>query len=279
MKLVRHADRVMLITCLGLFLRAVAAVPCAAALLTEAKGITAALWILLTVLLWIFLVLPQRVAGRLSFRSMLGLETAKTTYLERLGKGLRRAAYGLLFGLPFYVVIGLWYYGYNIVKFKVFYAFIRDLGAFFGGRVDTGVVVIGAVMLLSAAFYAFGWFLYMPDDFLPPQAPLRDARTLLKAHRKAYCLNLLGNLLLLLPSLVLWAYFLIAYAKSSLSWSGGLFSLVQGVSELLKTPMPGSVVLRLLFVLVIVHAPLCAVRKARNAVLTCSFEEADSPAP
>ena len=270
--------RLMLTAYLGLALRLLALVPLYFVYTEQTLKFPEWVLILFSLVLWVFAVLPWRVHGRYALRICWNMPYTHADYVCLLKAGLKRVLLGMVYGIPFIASAVLWHYGYHVINFKLFYNFLKDVGAFFGGRTDTGLIAVGVVMVVTALVYALGWWLYTPADTLGPKVPLRCGKKLLIRHVSAYIKVLLVNICLLLPSIALWFAALFLHYQSRIEWSGSMLSLLQNVSEALKTPLPGTLILRLAFVLIVVHVPLCLVRKYRYAALTCALERDDQTA-
>ena len=274
----RHFSRLMATAYSGLVLRICALLPCYLAYAKDLSLLLQGILVCLSVAIWGLIVMPFRVRSRVLLRRVLGRTVPETGYGMFFRRGLGRILRGLAYGWPFFLLAGLWYYGYHILNFKAFYTCLKNLGAFFGGRTDAGLFAFGGFMLLSILLYAFGWWRYTPIDYMAPDAAFTEGRRELVKNRRIYTLILLRNILMLLPSLALWAAVIIMYFRERITWSGSALSLLQDFSETMKSALPGTIILRLVFILVVVHVPLCTLRKFRYAEAVCALERDDQTA-
>ncbi len=282
--LARHGGAVMGLGLWQLAVRAVALLPLAAALfgIPGLKlGRDALPWCAgATVLLNVFLVMPLRGYGYSCLRFLSGGHRARRGwYAVYLRYGLCRLGQGLLWGLPFLAVSGLWLYAFNGMPMTSFYAILTRLSRMVNGQLDAGVMVWIGAMGLTGLLLCYGWWRLMPADQVDMQTRgvrkgIRRGRRVRSENRKAYWANALVNMLLTLPGLAGFCYVLLNRYLGGVSWDQGAFMAAQRIMVLLAAPLPNTTLLYLAAVLVLVHLPLCMVRKVRNAALTRRLYEA-----
>ncbi|MBR6707710.1 MAG: hypothetical protein IKI84_13705 [Clostridia bacterium] len=267
----------ILLTAMALtVLRVAALYPALAALLSGRSGPAGALWAGAGFLFYLFAVIPARNFGFMRLRafSLASHEAGKAGYGRLLASGAARLGRGLPWCVPVFCLMGLWYYGFYVMDFKNWYdGVLKPLGAIFGGSGVEGTAILLFLILFSAATAAAAWWLDMESDFRDMSQ--RDTRKELKSRRSARnrCfrrrLRSAGiNVLLTLPSLVLWALVLWQAYLKDIHFQYGMMNAATELARVLRNKgTPGTVLLRIGLVLFVVHVPLAALRKTRNADL------------
>lgn len=274
----RHFATILLIALGQLLLRAAALAP----LFALVKGVktpvlgnySAFIWAGLSALLYLFLVMPLRYAGYgLIPRKALGMAKPQNWYGLYLVASLRRVGVGLLWGLPFIFAVGAWYYAFEYMEFPDFFKVLTTLGNVVGGSFDMGIIVWLLAIVVFGLVFAFGWWLGLPKDFVPMNdgvsAAFRLAAKLRRKNVGAYLLNALVNMLLTLPSLILFTGIVGLNYLEGLNFAGGAMQAAMQLMGKLSAPLSNTTLLYLGIALVLVHLPLCALRKVRSGVLTC----------
>ena len=274
-----HLGEVLLTALIWAALRALAlffAVRC----LSGGWGI---LWIVPGMLVCLFAALPQRVFSLMRLRRFAGGSVqGKLSYPVCLRAGLSRFLRGLVWCIPAAVFLGIWIYGFWVMYLPSFYPILKQIGAFFGGRVDTGTGVLLGCLLLTSAFAAVGWWLDLETDFrdatIPDSRAERQQRRL--ARNRSFGKRIVScmiNILLTLPSAALWLTVLVRRYFGDIHFHYGLMTaateLNDVIRDIFRSGLSPTVLLRMVLILLLVHLPLAAFRKTRNAVLIMSVTE------
>lgn len=222
----------------------------------------------------LFAVLPLRFRAACQMRSALGEKNLlPASYVCRLGGGALRFLLGGIWSIP---LIGMAYLFYRYVFVLDASRYARDaarLGSYFAAGAGEaqqqmiGLVLVGIACLISFSLYFYGWrrhilyeFLLIEDAAAIPT--LSTARTMKKACRRDLLILMAGNLLTLLPALLL--------PPAFLCWRcGGVQNMLMSLFLLISNGMaldPASLWLTLaLFILL--YFPLIPYRKRRYAAL------------
>ena len=261
-----HLDEILLRAYGGLLLRGCAFLP---ALYTLMGGRLLFLGdgVLLSLLLWLFLVMPVRNAGYMRLRFFaLGPLHRRLTYVDCLRNGMIRVGKGIGYGALFFLLSGLFYYEYHLVDFKSFYGLLKAIGSVFGGKADLGLVLWFLLIALSFLCYAFWWRRDLYLDFRDITRPLSVAGgktpRFPQAGEWGLCVR---NLLLLLPSVLLWGWIFWRHYAGEVDLNNGAMAALTSFSSMIRRPVPGTVLLKMGVVLVLVHMPLAILRKLGNA--------------
>lgn len=271
-----HAPAIMSTALLQLLLRVAALAPVAVCL----KGVEipflgeytqVCCWIV-SALFYLFGVMPIRAAGY-QLLPQRELNAGRGNYKTYLGYALRRVFAGLVWGIPFVLVTGLFIYAFNGMELPQFFKILTTLGSWVGGSFDAGIVVWMAAIVLFALLFAYGWWRNTPKDYVPLHRGVRHAfmagKTIRRRHLGAYWGYACVNMLLTLPSLLLILAIVGMDFVGGISFAGGAMAAVQGVMMKLRTPLSSSAVLYLALTFLLVHFPLCVLRKLRMSALTC----------
>ena len=122
---------------------------------------------------------------------------------------------------------------------------------------------------------AVDWWLDTASDYLDPSGReiFRSGRKLMRDHFGKFCLKAFTQSLLLLPPVALILGILFMYFKGQVSFENGAFAALNGLMRSLRKPLPGSVNVYLGAAFLIVHVPLCVIRKARMCETVCALEK------
>lgn len=273
-----HTGEILITAVLGAALRIAALYPAAAALFASDVGVV---WIIAGALAYLFLILPSRVMCCARLRLFAGgALRGRLTYARCLDDALRRLGRALVWGLPALLLSAFWIYWRKVGNGKSLYYILKDVGAFFGGRVDLGYAVMLAALLVAYIVFAVGWWLDMEADFR--DATVGDSKAERKRRRRARKrifgkrLSSCGiNILFTLPSLALWGLILFRLYFGDIHFEYGLMAAGHDFSVALLKGIPGTAVLRMALVLLTVHLPLAIVRKIRNAEMIVKAAEGE----
>ena len=243
---------------------------------------------------WVLLVLPLRCQGgeklRRMFYSRARSGDAGIPYGTWLRTEISRCVRGLMWGLPFFAVIGAAAYsGYQLYAAPINKGerlqSVQNLAAWVGREpaLDTGLAVaLGAaaiLLLVTGLLFAYGWWRNMPVEYLPSRAigagkTFRWARRMRRHHRARFVGTTAVNALMCLPAMagavaVLYHYgqTLADYLRQNLS-GGDSIGMMQIRAALSRLPVPGRThLLALTGVFLALYLPFCLIRKMRNARL------------
>ncbi len=274
-----HIDQILLMAYGGLLLRGIAFVPCAWTVL-GGKLLFPGDGALLSLLLWLTAVMPLRNYGYTRLRQFADRPVeGALTYAACFRNGAYRVGRGMAYGLLFYFLTGTFYYGYHYVDFKTYYSFLKSLGALLGGKADLGLVLwavcIAAALLLFVFLWKRDqhldfWDITVPSSARGPRRPLRGTALLKNCAR---------DLALLLPSAALWAWILWTHYAGGLDLENGAMAALRSFSTQIRRPIPGTVLLKMGLVLILVHVPLAVLRKTGDALDHFRAEKQPDPAP
>ena len=285
MKTFVHNLGEILLTALVLTAMRVAALfPAFASMLSGRTGFSGVFGAVAGFAFYLFAVIPARNYGFMRLRafSLSSAPAGKAGYGQLLAAGAARLFRGLPWCLPALFMVGLWYYGFYVMDFKNWYdSVIKPLGAIFGGSgvEGTGVLLFLILCLLAAA--AIAWWLDMESDFrdMSKKDTPAERKSRRKARNRAFRRRLRSagiNILLTIPSLILWALVLWQAYLKDIHFQYGMMAAAQELARVLRNKgTPGTVLLRMGLVLFSVHVPLAALRKTRNAVLITDILEGE----
>lgn len=269
-----HFGKVFAETVLQLVLRIVALLPLFAAVKgVKLPGIgeySALVLGVISAALYLLVVMPLRY--RATQMIWYVNERSKCAYKTALQAAMRRVCVGLLWGLPFILSAGLWFYAFNGMDMPTFFKILTTLGGIVGGRFDAGIVLWVGGILVFALLFAYGWWYNMPKDYVylgkDYGAALKKAGKMRAKNGGKYAMNAVGNMILTLPSIAIVLYVVGMHYVGSIDLSMGAMAAAQQLMNILKQSLPTQTLLQLCAALLLVHVPLCVWRKTRNAVLT-----------
>ncbi len=233
----------------------------------------AAAWAGVFLAAFVFLCLPFRLKGYMGLRALCGGDDADIGYGVCLKDGIMRFARGILWGIPFLAGTVYLVWGYHTLDMPSFYALFKTLGGYVGGKADAGVMLMLALLAVLGIIFAWGWWLDMPSDFLSHRGrPFARSGSIRRKNGSALRKNAVIQALLLLPSAVLFLAVLAWHLAKEITWGAGAFAALQSILEQLGKPFSTRELLLLAAILLIVHLPLCALRKTRDAELVCRLE-------
>lgn len=231
----------------------------------------------LAVAVYIVGVIPMRFWGREKMRRMVYSrhmnQKQKGIYQKWLKTGLLRYLRGILWGLPFLAgtVYCIVYYPKDV---KTFWMPIRELARLVGQEpnIGTGFLVALALMAVFGLLFAYGWWRDLPFEYLParslgPKKTLHWSRSILKKHRKEMRKTTLVNFLLALPAWIGLGAVLVPYALGSVDFSLSPEIVLSQVLRLLRSPLPGKVLMMIGGEVLLLYVPFWIFRKTRNTVL------------
>ncbi len=276
-----NLGEILLTALAGTVLRVLALYPVLRFLLEGSCTLSLALFAFAGLLLYLFGVLPLRSFGYMRLRTFSGgsLAAGRVGYGQCLSGGLSRLARGIPWCVPLFLLAGFWIYGFTVMYFQDWYMHVlKPLGALVGGLADAGTGVLLVLILLSAFAAALGWWLDMESDFRDLTVrDTRDKRRRRRAVRNGAIRQRLGsagiNILLTLPSIVLWAVILYRAYLVDIHFEYGLMNAAREMAGVLRRGASGTVLLRMGLVLFVVHMPLAALRKTRSALLITGLLE------
>lgn len=235
-------------------------------------------WCIAAALGYVFAVLPLRFYAGECFRQYsaphLARPSRKIPYAVFLRCGLMRFGRGVLWGLPFLGGMIFFLYGMEYLPFNTMGGHIQQFATLLGGEptLDKGLFVFFALLLIFGVIFALGWWRDLPMEYLP--ARRLGARGVNQYAQKVRARaqgrmgkNMLQNLLLSLPALLGAIAVLLPYILNNIRFTSNKLMLLQGVLRLIKSPLPGTQLVLLGLVFLLLYLPLCALRKMRNAVL------------
>lgn len=262
-----HPGEIASMAAAQILLRAAALLPLALqALWTGGSAVPGGVWIALSLLLYVLLVIPFRFrAGEVLRRCSaprLKAPRGGKPYANWLRTGLSRWGRGLLWGLPFLLCMGYFVYGWANLPFNTMWMPVLALT----------LPGTAALILLFALLFVYGWWRDLPVEYLPARhlgvhKTLFFSRRARKTGGKMLIRNALVNALLSLPAAVGVGAVMIPYVRDSLPAVKEIRWIITGILQLLRTPLPQRVLIRLLAVYLALYLPLCLLRKMRNAVV------------
>ncbi len=270
---------------LQLLIRAVALTPLCFALagtkLNFAGKYSSPVLYALTVVLYACLVMPARSLGWARLRKLMGGKTHKASPGLHIRRGFKRLLRGTVWGIPFWVMFIYFVWGFSSrdLPATAFFSPMMSLGELVAvgdaSQIDKGIALYLGILLLAALVYAFGWWLDTASDYMDPSAKrlFRASRQLRRKHVLRFYGMSVTQGLLLIPSAALMVLVLYMFYRGEISWSGGVFTRLRNIWKALGKPLPGSVLAYLSAVLVVLHVPLCLIRKARMAAMVCDLEK------
>ncbi|MBR6524837.1 MAG: hypothetical protein IKT57_02570 [Clostridia bacterium] len=271
----KHVGKVALSAVMQVLLRVVALAPVVCALaglkVPFLGAYNTAVMAAISAVMYLFLVMPLRFKAY-QMVAVEGAGYAAASYGVCVAAALRRVVAGLLWGLPFIASAGLWFYAFNGMEMPDFFKILTALGNLVGGRFDAGIVLWVGGILVFGLLFAYGWWYNMPKDYAPLDKGVRHAfKRAGKMRAKnggKFVKNALINMLLTLPSLILMAAKLAMHYVGSINFSMGAMAAAQQLMNALTDALPKETLVYLAVVVLLVHVPLCVIRKIRNAVLT-----------
>ena len=258
-----HINEILLTAYGGLLLRAGAFMPCLWSL-AGGKVLFPGDGAVLSLVLWLAVVMPFRNWGYMRLRTFASMPLrSRMSWGVCFHNGLVRVGRGVLYGLPFYFLVGSFYYEFHYVAFTSLYSFLKSVGGVFGGKVDLGVVLWLACILAALAVFVLLWKKDQYMDF-------RDI-TIMSAgrrpSRKDRLKNIAVDFALMLPSAALWALILAGHYMRGIDLKNGAFAAITSVFSQLREPIPGPDMLKMGLVLLFVHVPLAILRKTGDALV------------
>ena len=280
----KHFGKVAVTTVVQVLVRVIALAPAVCALaglkVPFFGAYNTAVMVALSAALYLFLVMPLRVRA-FQMVAVDGAGYGAASYGTCVAAALRRVAVGLLWGLPFIASAGLWFYAFNGMEMPDFFKILTTLGNLVGGRFDAGIILWVGGILVFGLLFAYGWWYNMPKDYAPldkgVQCAFKRAGKLRSKNGSKFVMNALVNMLLTLPSILLIAAKMAMHYVSSINLSMGAMAAAQQLMNALTEALPKETLIYLAVVVLLVHVPLCVVRKTRNAILTvklCKESEA-----
>ena len=239
--------------------------------------------LVLSLLLYIFLVYPMRFRSALTLTRMVRWMDASSlrpaSYLSRLGAGVIRMLSGMVWGIPFAALIYRLYQYIFVFPGSRFNQDFRAIGAFLNGSAadDTqlliGSIVFFGMIFLSLLLFLCGWHRGVAYDFqlvgdVTPGSALRNARRVrrLPHVRRALLKCALTNALLCLPAIILPLTVPYGYLRGMLT--GSPMQDLQLLAAFFRAGMiSGGVVYITAAVFLVLYLPLFSYRKLRNAAV------------
>ena len=220
---------------------------------------------LISLTMYLFLVLPLRFHGGEGLRALTAGRAAPRggkPYLRWLATGLARHGLSLLWGLPFLLSAAYFIYGWSNLPFNTMWQPVLAVS----------LPGTAALLLLFAALLAYGWWRWLPTEYLPvrrmtAREALSLARRARKRGRRALVKNALVNALLSMPAAAGFLLVMIPYALKGMQGASGAQFLIANAIKLLRAPLPKAQVTQLLAVYFALYLPLCLLRKTRSAML------------
>lgn len=235
-------------------------------------------WCIVSGLIYLFAVVPMRFHAGEIFRQYSAPNLAppekKIPYGVYLRCGLIRYARGLLWGLPFLAGISLFFYGMEYLPFNTLGGYIQQFATLLGGdpSLDEGLIVVFALLLIFGVIFALGWWRDLPMEYLPARhlgswGVNQYAQKVRARAQGKMAHNMLGNMLLSLPAMIGAVAVIIPYILDHIRITSNKLMLLQGILRVIKSPLPGTQIILLALVFLLLYLPFCALRKMRNAVL------------
>lgn len=220
---------------------------------------------LVSLLLYVFLVLPLRFHGGEGLRALTASRARPRggkPYLRWLVAGLARHGLSLLWGLPFLLSAGYFIYGWSNLPFPTMWQPVLAVS----------LPGTAALLLLFTLLLVYGWWRWLPVEYLPARhMKTRDAlffaRRARKRGRAALIKNALVNCLLTLPAAAGFLLVMVPYVIRGMQGATGAQFLIANALKLLRAPLPKAQITQLLAVYFLLYLPLCLLRKTRNAML------------
>ena len=218
-------------------------------------GLTLALRCAVTLLIWLFIVLPEHGFHCWAIMHMNGDDSTPYSYWKALRIGLYRVLRVSYAAVPAVALFILLYYTMtsNIGSLRI----LKDIGSIFGTQrrygYDVGLGVVLGALAVSLVVLLIFWYRHTPNDYLRCIRPFRLVR---------FDSLTVRNFLLAAVAYILWSVILYLFLSAHLSEYSGL------MAKATKFPK----VLRMVFeqrefrvdmglVLVFVYCPLWCVRK------------------
>lgn len=244
-----------------------------------------AIWYGVAALWFVLVLLPERCLFgeklRGFFRDVPG---EHIPYCRWIKMEVQRLLRGMAYALPGAALLGWWFYARHNMSFTDFGQALERLAGLvgvtpeMGGATTTGAVMYFALVLVMALFFVWGWHRDVCVEYLSltnqeNETVFQTAAAIRKHH--LFRRNGFMNFLLFIPSLLGVAVCAVPYVAQNVFWSReNLYVSLQSVAVLMKTPLPGSLLLALALVFLILYMPLWMLRKMRNAAMTVALEEA-----
>ena len=272
----RNLSQVMMIGIVELLARLLALAPLVILTLQSGKGAAGFAGLVLSIALYVGLVIPLRSWGGESLRRIFfSRNQPKRTglpYRKWLLTGLLRHARGLLWGLPFMICLGYFVIGYGTLPVTDMWRPVQNLPTLLGmeASLKTGIFMVGALMLLLAALFAYGWWRDMPVEYLPSRSlgavkTIHWARRMRQHHGRVLMDVTLINILLALPAAVAFLALLIPYMRDVVDASGAV-ALTNSIRQLTNlNAIPRDKALIAICIFFLLYLPLCMLRKMRSA--------------
>lgn len=229
-----------------------------------------AVGLLFSLPLYALLVMPFRFQAAARKAQLQGLpyESGVTlpNYLRWLKAALLRLLMALPFLLPFLAFAVLFYYYMRVPGFNDSLMVIQKVGGLVGGEFLTGILLLALTGIAAVCLAVFGWWrgLAFEHQAVLEQGirlSLKKARQARKARGRLLRKTQHVNLLLALPAL-LGVVGVLALQVLSLPRSGMLaFDFLNALSMLMTINFPGSTLLILLILLLVLWLPLLPPRK------------------
>ena len=280
----RHLDEVLTIAMVWLIIRLAVLSPLLLPRLSNGRLPT---WIslALAVGLYIMLALPLRFWSREKMRRIYFTRNAadnrRNPYQKWLGAGLVRHLRGILWGLPFLACMFYLFVCRKFMDVKTFEAPIHWLAMVLAGKSpdDTGagnmslaLLVIAGMIGLLGLLFAYGWWRDLPVEYMPvrsigAQKSFHWSRRIRKKYGRELRAGAAVNILLCVPAVAGVLGVMVPYVAKNVDLSLSRDIVLSLVLRLLRKPLPRLQLLELAGVFAVLYAPLCVIRKARNAAM------------
>ena len=235
-----------------------------------------ALGLMLSLVLYVFLVMPMRFQAAARMAALHGAprlyRLTGTSYARWLAAALYRLARALPLLLPFLLFLGAFYYYLRVPPFNESLVAIEGLGKTLGGDTVTGIALVVLAGLVTLLLFVCGWtkgvaFEHQPVLETGVSASWRAAKELKKRRRRRIARTVFINALLTLPALLGILAMLALYFYPQRSGML-IFDFFNVGTALLILSFPASVVLQGVAALAVLYLPLLPLRKlALSAVL------------
>lgn len=224
-----------------------------------------------TLLIWVFIVLPEHRFHCWTIMRLNGDDGGKYTYFGAIRLGLYRFLKVIYAAVPAIALALLLYYTMtsNFGALKILKD-IGSVGSIFGAQrrygYDVGLGILLGALLICLVILIIRWFRYTPNDYLGTLKPFRKA---------AFDRLALRNFLLAAVAYVLWMLILMLFLKAQVSGASGLMSKVTKAGTALTTMMEQREFrLEMVLVLILVYCPLWCVRKYGAAKAAARMRDA-----
>ena len=221
-----------------------------------------------TLLIWMFVVLPEHGFHCWTFMRMNGDDDTPYSYWKALKIGLYRALRVSYAAVPVVALSLLLYYTMtsNIGSLRI----LKDIGSIFGAQrrygYDVGLAIILVVLLVSLIVLAVFWYRHTPNDYLRTVRPFRLVR---------FDGLTVRNFVLAAAAYVLWTVILYLFLFAQLSEYSGLMAKMTKLPRALRTVLSQrEFLLEMGLVLILVYCPLWCVRKHGAAKSAAKMRDA-----